>query len=153
MRSDCRLLARGPRSTLNTSPQFGEHISLSLVGPELEERPKHPEVTAKKPGVWALEAVAEEVKVWVLWPYMVCPLSICTSHLSTSFAKPHYFKKMSKGTWVAQLVKLLPSAEVMISGSWDQAPGWAPCSAGSLCLPLPLLVHPTSSCDISLSNK
>ena len=37
-----------------------------------------------------------------------------------------------QGTWVAQSVKLLPS------GSWDQAPHWTPCSAGSPLLSLPL---------------
>ena len=30
------------------------------------------------------------------------------------------------GPWVAQLIKRLPAAQVMISGSWDQAPRWAP---------------------------
>jgi len=39
---------------------------------------------------------------------------------------------------VAQLVKRLPSAQVMIPGSWDRAPHWAPCSAESLLLPFPL---------------
>ena len=46
----------------------------------------------------------------------------------------------------AQLVKHLPSAQVMIPGSWDQAPRWAPCSVGSL------LVPPLSLC-LSLSLK
>jgi len=36
------------------------------------------------------------------------------------------------GVWVAQWVEHLPSAQVMIPGSW------APCSAGSLLLSLPL---------------
>ena len=45
-----------------------------------------------------------------------------------------------KGAWVAQLVKRLPSAQVMIPGSWDRAPHGVPCSAGSLLLPLPLPV-------------
>ena len=43
------------------------------------------------------------------------------------------------GIWVAQLVKHLPLTQVMISGSWGPAPHWAPCSAGSLFLPL--LLH------------
>lgn len=42
--------------------------------------------------------------------------------------------------WVAPLVKHLPSAQVMISGSWDRGPRWAPCSVGSLLLPLLLLL-------------
>ena len=44
------------------------------------------------------------------------------------------------GTWVAQLVNCLPSAQVMIPGSWDRAPHRTPCSVGSLLLPLPLLL-------------
>ena len=43
-----------------------------------------------------------------------------------------------QGAWVAQSVKCLPSAQVMIPGSWDGAPRQAPCSVGSLLLPLPL---------------
>jgi len=39
---------------------------------------------------------------------------------------------------VAQSVKLLPSAQVIILGFWDQAPCWAPSSVGSLLLSLPL---------------
>jgi len=43
-----------------------------------------------------------------------------------------------RGTWVAQSVKYLLSVQVTIPGSWDQALHQAPCSAGSLLLPLPL---------------
>ena len=38
------------------------------------------------------------------------------------------------GTWVAQSVKHLLSPQIMIPGSWDQAPFWTPCSFGSLLL-------------------
>ena len=48
------------------------------------------------------------------------------------------------GAWVAQSIKCLPLVQVVILGSWDQAP----CSAGSLPLPLPLL-HPRP-CSLSL---
>jgi len=55
---------------------------------------------------------------------------------------------------VAQSAKRLPSAQVMISGSWDRVLPQAPCSAGSLLLPLPLplplLVHTLS---LSQLNK
>ena len=52
---------------------------------------------------------------------------------------------------MAQSVKHLPLAQVMISGSWDQVLHWAPCSAGSLLLPLPLpsLVISLSLCKIN----
>ena len=44
----------------------------------------------------------------------------------------------NKGAWVAQSVKRLPLAQVMIPESWDQALHQAPCSTGSLLLSLPL---------------
>ena len=48
------------------------------------------------------------------------------------------------GSWVSQLVKRLPLAQLIISGSWDQAAGGVLCLAGSLLLPLPLC-SPTSN--------
>ena len=45
------------------------------------------------------------------------------------------------GTWVAQSIKCLPLAQVMISGSLEPHP--APCPMGSLLLPL-LLPLPLS---------
>ena len=42
------------------------------------------------------------------------------------------------GAWVAQLLEPLPSAQIMISGSWVRALLRAPGSVGSLLLPLPL---------------
>jgi len=47
---------------------------------------------------------------------------------------------MSRAAWVTQSVKHLPLAQVMNLGSWDQAPHRSLCSAGSLLLPLPLLL-------------
>ena len=56
-----------------------------------------------------------------------------------------------RGTWVTRSVRHLPSARVIVLGCWDQAPHRAPCSAGSLLLPLLL---PTTPCLCSsLSNK
>ena len=58
---------------------------------------------------------------------------------------------------MAQSVKFLPSAQVMIPGSWDQALSWAPCSVESRILPLPLLlpllVLPLLSKDNLKKNK
>ena len=53
--------------------------------------------------------------------------------------------------WLSGL-KPLPSAQVMVSGSWDQAPYQALCLAGSLLPPLSL---PASlpTCDLCLPNK
>lgn len=52
-------------------------------------------------------------------------------------------KKMGLGgTWVAQMVKRLPSAQGRIPASWDQPLGQTPCSSGSLLLPLPLPLPP-----------
>ena len=67
------------------------------------------------------------------------------------------FKNLSaRGAWVTQLFKHLPSAQVMIPGSWDQTPHEALCSVGMLLLPLPLplFTHAQScSLSLSLSNK
>ena len=54
------------------------------------------------------------------------------------------------GTWLVQSVKHLPSAQVMIPGSWDGAPHWASCSAGSLLLPPPLPPPPAHAFSLSL---
>ena len=58
---------------------------------------------------------------------------------------------------MAQYVKRLPSAQVMISGSWDRALCQAPGSVGNLLLPLllHLLVHAlsVSSKQILKKNK
>ena len=59
-------------------------------------------------------------------------------------------QKHLSGRLGGSVVKCLPSAWVMISGSWDQAPRWAPCSVGSLLFPLPL---PLPVLPFSLSNK
>ena len=48
------------------------------------------------------------------------------------------FNKCAKqGTWVSQLVKHLPFTQVVIPGSWIQAPHQALCSAG-ICFSLSL---------------
>jgi len=65
-------------------------------------------------------------------------------------------KSDPQGTWVAQSVKHLPSAQVMISGSQDRVPHQAPSSVGSLLLPLPLplcLLVLSLSLPLSQINK
>ena len=67
-------------------------------------------------------------------------------------AMPGIEKALPGGTRVTQSVGCLPSAQVRIPGSWDQALHRAPCSERSLLLPLPLLAAP-SACAHSLSVK
>ena len=57
-------------------------------------------------------------------------------------------ERKTLGTWVAQPVKHLPSAQVMMLGSRDQAPHRAPCQGGSLLL-LPLPAAPLA-CALSV---
>ena len=65
--------------------------------------------------------------------------------VSSRFLKIHLWH-----AWVAQSVKHLPSAQVMISGSWDWVPHGVPYSAGSLLLPLPLPLPTVYVCMLSL---
>ena len=55
-----------------------------------------------------------------------------------------------KGHLGGSVGKGLPLAQVVIPGSRDGVPHWAPCSEGSLLLPLPLPATP-SACVLSLS--
>lgn len=57
------------------------------------------------------------------------------------------------GAWVSRWVKHLPLVQFIILGSWYWAPCWAPCSAGSLLLPLPFPPAPSLACFLFLSNK
>ena len=54
------------------------------------------------------------------------------------------------GVWVAQSVKRLPSAQVMIPGSWDQAQRRLPAQQESAS---PSPSAPPSACALSFSNK
>ena len=54
---------------------------------------------------------------------------------------------------MAQWVKHLPSAWVMVPGSWVQAPYQAPLSARSLFLPLPLPTIPQLVFSLCQINK
>ena len=74
----------------------------------------------------------------------------CLLHTSVLY-KLSFIILSKKGTWVAPLVKLLPSAQVMIPGFWDQVLHWAPCSVGGLLLPLPILLPLAHACALSLS--
>ena len=68
--------------------------------------------------------------------------------LLTTRVMPTIRKTTILGAWVAQLVKCLPSPQVMILGSRVWAPCLAPWSAGSLLLPLCPSSH---LCALSLS--
>ena len=63
-------------------------------------------------------------------------------------------RESERGAWVAWWVGHPAWAQVMISGSWDRALRWAPCSVGSLLLTLPLPL-PTAGLEHIhyLSNK
>ena len=68
---------------------------------------------------------------------------------------PHKILKIisSCGTWVAQSVKHLSLAEVMIPGSWEGASNHAPCSVRSLLLPLLLPAAPPLVLSLTQINK
>ena len=69
-------------------------------------------------------------------------------------SRQFHLMKNGQGAWVVQWVGHLASVQVMIPGSWDWAPGQAPCSARSLLLPLPLpLPLLTLSLILSQMNK
>lgn len=83
----------------------------------------------------------------------VRPAQPCPLHPACSDAldQPQHLKAGARGAWVAPSVECLPLVQVMILGSQDPVPYPAPCSAGSLLLPLPLPSDPQHLC--SLSNK
>lgn len=55
----------------------------------------------------------------------------------------------SKGTWVPQLINCLPSAQIMIPGSWDRAHIGFPAQQG-MCFSLSLCPSPTHALSLSL---
>ena len=59
-----------------------------------------------------------------------------------------YLKGQRGGTWLAQSVKCLPSAQLMISGSWDRVPHRTPCSMVTLLF----LSAFTFACTLPLSS-
>ena len=74
------------------------------------------------------------------------------NHQVYTLHSTHQKKTYSWDAWVAQLVMQLPSAQVMIPGYWDRVPHRAPCSAGSLLLPLPLpAILSACACALYLS--
>ena len=62
-------------------------------------------------------------------------------------------KHDQRGAWVAQSVRRLPSAQVVISGSWDGALHRALCSLGSLLLSHLPACALSRSLSLSLSLK
>ena len=72
------------------------------------------------------------------WAQSNLPMDVPTPMVYTSEKQTNIQKCIPRGSWVAQSVKRLPLAQVMISGSRDQAPHRAPCSVANLLLPLPL---------------
>lgn len=74
-----------------------------------------------------------------------CEMRMCPE---TQQSKGEKWWSRSRGIWEAQLVKCLPSAHVIIPGSWDQVPHRGPCSVGIL-----LLFPPTCALTCSLTNN
>lgn len=77
----------------------------------------------------------------------------CTTIYSYEKASVENGKKKNKtkknsyrGSWVPQLVKCLPLAQVMILGLRDQAPSQAPHATGSMLVPLPPLLSAHALC-------
>ena len=89
------------------------------------------------------------------WFMMICQMLPAHLPIHTLVTLTERDKSTSRlrDAWVAQSVRHLPSAQIMIPESWDPAPHWAPCSAGSRLLPLPLPL-PLLVCSLSLyQNK
>ena len=61
--------------------------------------------------------------------------------------------KIGRGAWVAQSVKHLHLAQVMIPESWDRVLSQAFCSAGSLPVPISLPLACAHSHVLPLSDK
>ena len=76
------------------------------------------------------------------------------STIRNKFLGMSVFKKCRlRSAWVSQSVKCLSSAQVMVSGSWDQALCLIPSSARKLFLPLPLPLRFVLSLSHSRSLK
>ena len=79
--------------------------------------------------------------------------------MPTTRACSHPQKPQSRGAWGAQSVKHLPSAPVMIPGSWDRVPRWGwgeSLLSGESASPSPSAPHSCSLCvssALSLSLK
>jgi len=74
--------------------------------------------------------------------------TLCFIKLGSSFGRTRLWV-----AWVAQSAGRLPLARIVISGSWDRSPCWAPCLVGSLLLPLPFPLVCALSLAHSLSLK
>ena len=70
------------------------------------------------------------------------PHELTLSEILRTLEYPINGKKVHQGTWGAQPPKCLPSAQVMVPGSWDQVLCGATCSAENLLLPLLLPLPP-----------
>ena len=91
-------------------------------------------------GLWAAQSMAPQVLAFGACE--IHPFHLVNVQNKVKKCIQILLFKKEGGAWVAQSVKLLPLAQVMIPGSWNWAQHQGPCSAGSLFLPLPLLLSP-----------
>ena len=98
-------------------------------------------------------------KEWAFWHFSVFLIKLqiyvyfIYNQGDSEEGSPLIKKQAHRGAWVAQLVKWLPSAQVMIQESQDGVSHGSLWSAGSLLLPLTSTLMLSLTLSLSLSLK